>query len=127
MRHVISKIDELRRLIRSRKASDDSILLNLPFLDGKHNFKYAEQINKYRYSCGCDTGGYLLAFSSACCIALSVFRISVFDTPWVWQAIISLAVICLSTLIGKAAGLLYARTRLQLTVRSIEKAGQGVS
>ncbi|CAZ98433.1 hypothetical protein Q4603_09370 [Zobellia galactanivorans] len=80
--------------------------------------RYSKQLNKYYYACGCQEGS-MAVFACMVGMATAYFVTDgqFFDTWWK-----GIAVLVIAALLGKTAGIVYAKLKLNETLRALKKA-----
>ncbi len=73
------------------------------------------QINRWYFACGCEQGSVTVLLAIASCTTAGLWR--GFDGPLAWWRVV--AYVAAAALIGKFAGLAYARLRLRTTRRRL--------
>lgn len=113
----IQSLDELKDYLMSNRNSK----FDIRFLkDESLNLYFSIKINKYKNSCGCNTGALFMSSSILLCIILklTIFNFSTFT--WFTQTLYALLFVFSSSLFGKFFGILIARIKLKLILSEIE-------
>ncbi|MBA4407611.1 hypothetical protein C0389_10080 [bacterium] len=121
MQQNIKTVEDCEKFISSPLIYPKTIKLDIPFLSQEENFKYNEQINKYRNACGCETGSVFLTIASVVCIIGIVSNFSFFEFSFLHKVLFSVVFIFIFSIIGKLVGLFIAKIKLYRLLKNLKK------
>lgn len=77
------------------------------------------RLNDWYFACGCEQGSVAVTVTLVACITLGMFH--GFDGAFAWWRVA--AYVLGAALVGKTVGLAYAKVRLRVTLRRLERGG----
>ncbi|MFQ6083010.1 MAG: hypothetical protein ACE5WD_06595 [Candidatus Aminicenantia bacterium] len=117
----ITNSDSIQSLFSKKNRNKfERIKIDVEGLDKSRAKEFEKKINRYFFSCGCETGA-IFSFSSILVyilIGMLYFKkTSIFN----WQSIkYGLLILLTGALLGKIIGLLYAKYKLRITIKKLK-------